>query len=171
VIVLGVPPTLSIALVRRGSVNAVPTLLEDLLSGDPRRVYGATWETIRSRDPEQLDALLPHVARIRKATDVLDLGGMLRSNHANLAHALDKLENYRNGTCWCENYAGMDQYGPEKEQACGQVRILSTSEPGWSMTYECECAVCGRVFDVEQGDHHITWWKWVPRGEKRRRKR
>ena len=147
----------------------MPTLLEDFLSGDTHRVYSATWAVIRSRDPAEIDPLLPAVAKIRHETENLPLGGMLRSNNASLDHALDKLDLYRRRQCWCASYPGHDQYEPAKEEAAGNIRILSTSEPGWSMTYDCECTVCGRGFTVEQGDHHIMWWKWVPRGEKRRR--
>lgn len=141
----------------------MPTLLDDFLSGDTHRVWSASWETIGSRDPEQLDALVPNVPRIRRATANLDLGGMILSNRASLEHALDKLANYQRGVCWCTNYPGLDQYDPQREQDAGHVRIGSTSKPAWSMSYVCECAVCGRVFDVEQGDYHVTWWKWMPR--------
>lgn len=147
----------------------MPTLLEDFRSGDAGRIHHATWQTILSRDPELFDSLVPHVGQIRKATDAVDLGGLLRSNHADVEHALDKVANYQRGLCWCQNYPGMDQYEPTKEEKAGHVRIVSTSDPGWSMTYVCECTLCGRVFDVEQGDYHFMWWKWVPRGEKRRR--
>ncbi len=146
----------------------MPTLLDDLLSADTSRVLHAMWQIIGSRDPAQLDELLPYAARIRHATARLALGGLLRSNSRTLDHALDKLDLRRHGECWCASYPGLDQYEPQKEQSAGHVRILSTSEPGWSMTYACECAVCGRIFDVEQGDYHIMWWRWVPRGEKLR---
>ncbi|SFI37531.1 MULTISPECIES: hypothetical protein [Microbacterium] len=149
----------------------MPTLLEDFLSRDTSRVLHATWEIIRSRDEAQLDALLPHIAQIRTATEGLDMGGMLRSNAGNVDHAIAKLESYRRRECWCASYPGMDQYEPAKEQDRGHIRIISASEPGWSMSYVCKCTVCGRVFNVEQGDHHVMWWRWVPRGEKRRRAR
>lgn len=144
------------------------SLLEDFVSGDTSRVLHATWEVIGSRDRKLLDPLLPHLRQIHRATENLSLGGMLRSNSANLDHALEKLENLQRGTCWCENYAGFDRYEPDRERAAGYIQILSTSEPGWSMTYACECTNCGRKFDVEQGDYHVMWWKWVPRSEKRK---
>lgn len=145
------------------------SLLEDFRSGDRSRVLHATWQTIASRDPEVLDPLVTALPRIRKATETLDLGGIFYSNSGNVEHALEKLENYRAGKCWCANYPGLLTYDPAKQQDAGHTIIVSTSEPGWSMTYECACTVCGQVFDVEQGDHHVTWWKWVPRGVKRRR--
>lgn len=129
----------------------------------------AAWEAIRSRDPEVLDPLVAALPQIRKRTERLELGGVIYSNRANLEHAFTKLEQYRDGLCWCSVYPGILVHDPRKEEGRGNVRILSTSEPGWSMTYECECTACGRVFDIEQGDHHVTWWKWVPRGAKRRR--
>ena len=145
------------------------TLLEDFLSGDRSRVLHATWATIASRDAEVLDPLVAALRRIRTATEQLDLGGVFYSNAGNVEHSIEKLENYRDGLCWCVNYAGLLTYDPVKQQVAEHVRIISTSEPGWSMTYVTECAVCGQIFDVEQGDHHVTWWKWVPRGVKRRR--
>lgn len=122
----------------------MPTLLEDFLSHDTSRVLHATWEIIRSRDEAQLNALLPHIAQIRTATERLDMGGMLRSNAGNVDHAIAKLESYRRRECWCASYPGMDQYEPAKEQDRGHIRIMSASEPGWSMSYVCECTVCGR---------------------------
>lgn len=128
----------------------------------------ATWETVRTRDAALLDPLVRWLPKIRRATDRLELGGALHSNGVSLDHALAKIENYRDRTCWCANYPGLVFYEPSKEVDSGYVRILSTTEPGWSMTYHCVCAVCGQEFDVEQGDYHYMWWKWVPRGIKRR---
>ncbi|PCE13890.1 hypothetical protein AUC47_04350 [Microbacterium sp. SZ1] len=139
-------------------------LLDDFLSGDPSRVLHATWETIASRDIAVLRPLVPAVPRIRRATEALDLGGIIYANRGHLDHALDKLAQFDAGECWCAGYVGILTFDPKKEEAVDHVRIVSTSEPGWSMTYQCECVVCGLTFDVEQGDHHFMWWKWVPRG-------
>lgn len=141
----------------------MPSLLDDFLSQDPGRILQATWETIGSRDSAVLDPLVAALPRIRYAADHVELGGVVRSNHSNFAHAVAKLENYRARTCWCANYPGLLAYNPEKQAGAGHITILSTSEPGWSMTYVCQCTVCGQVFDVEQGDHHFLWWEWVPR--------
>lgn len=145
------------------------TLLDDFLSGDRSRVMPAVWETIHSRDPETLDPLLEALPRLRRAAAQLDLGGAIYSNNGHFAHALSKLEQYRDGKCWCAAYPGQLTHDPRKEETRGHILILATSEPGWSMTYLCECTVCGQQFDIEQGDHHFTWWNWVPRGLKRRR--
>ncbi len=145
------------------------TLLEDFLSGETDRVLHATWQVLGSRDPELVDPLVPHVARIRKATEKLDLGGLIRPNSANVEFALAKLEHRANRSCWCEDYPGPEHRDPHKEEEAGNIRILSTSEPGWSMTYECKCTICGRIYDVEQGDYHVMWWRWRPRGVKRRK--
>ncbi|MGJ0388259.1 hypothetical protein [Microbacterium sp. CGR1] len=144
-------------------------LLDDFLSGERGRVMHAVWETIRSRDPETLDPLVAALPRLRHAAAHLDLGGAIYSNNGHLEHAFAKLEQYRAGKCWCAAYPGILTTDPRKEEAADHIRVISTSEPGWSMTYLCECTVCGRQFDIEQGDHHFTWWNWVPRGLKRRR--
>lgn len=144
-------------------------LLDDFLSRDPQRVMHAAWETIRSRDPELLDRLIPALTLIRNRTADLELGGIIYSNRDNLEHAFTTLEHRRDGDCWCSSYVGLLSFDPSKEESRGHIRVLSTSEPALSMTYEVECTACGRVFDIEQGDYHMVWWKWVPRGEKRRR--
>lgn len=136
-------------------------LLDDFLSGEKDRVYQATWATIRTRDRLLLDPLVGALDEIRRATDDLDLGGALHPNRESLRRALEKVSNYQAGACWCANYPGLLFYNPEKEEAAGHVRILDASEPGWSMTYRCACAVCGRHFEVEQGEYHYTWWQWV----------
>jgi hypothetical protein len=73
--------------------------------------------------------------------------------------------------CRCAEYPGLGRFEPQQEQDAGHVAIVSTSEPGWSMTYVVACAACGRVFDVEQIDGPALLWRWVPRGEKRKRTR
>ncbi|GAA1940350.1 hypothetical protein GCM10009775_35310 [Microbacterium aoyamense] len=70
--------------------------------------------------------------------------------------------------CRCEALPGSNRE-PTKEQDAGTVRILSTSEPGWDMTYELVCASCARRYTVRQTDGPATQWKWVPHGLKRRR--
>ena len=135
-------------------------MIDDFLSGDSYRVWSATWETIRSRDSEQLDAVLAALPEIRRATADLDLGGGIIPNRDSLKHAFAKLANYRKGACWCANYPHNLRYDPEKEQRAGHVRILEASEPPWSRTFRCACSVCGTVFAIQEGEHHATWWSW-----------
>lgn len=126
-------------------------------------MLAATWTTIRSRDSDELAPLVRALPQIRRATEELELGGALHSNSANLDAALTKLENVRDGACWCASYPTSQFFEPAKEERAGYVRILSTSTPGWSMTYECLCTVCEQVFGGEQGDYHYMWWRWAPR--------
>lgn len=49
------------------------------------------------------------------------------------------------------------------------MRIVSTSEPGWSMTYLVECTACGRRFTVKQIDGPALQWTWTEHGVKRKR--
>lgn len=140
------------------------------MSGDRRRVLSAVWTVVRSREGKELDPLVNVLPKIRRATDCLDLGGMLHSNRLNLDHALEKIEHYRDGQCWCASYPGLLLYEPEAEERAGHVTILSTSEPGWEMTYVCRCEVCQQEFDVKQGNYHYMWWEWVPRGVRRKKR-
>jgi hypothetical protein len=69
----------------------------------------------------------------------------------------------------CDPYRDGERTDPNDEQRAGHVRIVETSEPGWSMTYRVECTTCARRFVVKQIDGPTLQWKWVPQGEKRRR--
>jgi hypothetical protein len=148
-------------------VICVTALLDDFLSRDASRIVHASWTVVDSRDLDELTPLIPAVKRIRAAVAPVDLGGVIRSNAGNFEAAMTKLGYLREGVCWCEDYTLHDQWRPAKEEERERIRILSHSEPGWDMTYEVECTICGRVFRVEQGAHHVEWWAWVPRGEKR----
>ena len=139
--------------------------LDDFLSQDTSRVLHAVWTVRESRDPALFDELVGQLARIRSSTESLDLGGIIYSNYDHLEHALETVENYRRGLCWCTNYADTLLYNPETEQDKGRVTIVSTSTPAWDMTFECTCTVCGRQFSVEQGNYHAMWWAWTGRGE------
>lgn len=147
-------------------MSAATPLLDDFLSGDRGRILRAASKVVRSRDAVELDPLLPMVPRIRQAMRKVDGGG---GGDDDLERALRKLDDYRRGVCWCECYRAGDTFEPTKEQDAGHIRIVSTSEPGWSMTYEVECLVCGRGFTVDQRDGQIMTWKWKPHGEKRSR--
>ena len=70
--------------------------------------------------------------------------------------------------CRCDAYLDGDGYDPNKEERAGTVRIVSTTEPGWSMTYRVQCAACERGFVVKQIDGPALRWEWVPRGVKRK---
>ncbi|MBZ9750783.1 hypothetical protein K7W42_07900 [Deinococcus sp. HMF7604] len=137
------------------------SLLADLTSRDPQRVWAASHAVIRLPVAARLP-LVPHLAAIRQATDGLDLGGAFYSNNDHLRQALRTLEAARDGRCSCTLYPGYLFYNPNKEQASGAVNILSTSPPDWNMTYRCGCRVCGTEYTVEQGEYHYTWWDWTP---------
>lgn len=138
------------------------TLLLELTSRDPHRVWAAVHAVIRAPRAELL-LLVPALPEIRQATQGLDLGGALFPNTQHLEHALRVLEAARDGLCPCQVYPAWLFYNPEKEAARGAVEILSSSEPDWHMTYTCRCLSCGRTYEVEQGEYHYTWWQWTPR--------
>ncbi|SDF41516.1 hypothetical protein SAMN05216553_101525 [Lentzea fradiae] len=135
-------------------------LIAAFLSGDARRVLGAVWTVFRTRDPEVLTPLVKALPAIEKATD-LDLGGALASNNDNLDHVLGRIRLFREGTCLCTAYLSHLFYDPEKEGR--HVLVVGTvpNDRQWVPDRLCECRDCGRRFQVEQGEHHYTWWKWT----------
>ncbi|TGO05382.1 hypothetical protein [Serinibacter arcticus] len=146
-------------------------ILADLVSGDASRALSGSHAVIRA-ERATVEELAPHAVRIDRATDDLDYGGALHSNANHVVQAVRVLQAAAAGECECTTWHGWLFYEPTKLVAAGKAEILSTSEPGWSMTYECRCTACGATYSVEQGDYHYTWWQWSkPPKKKRARQR
>jgi hypothetical protein len=138
----------------------VTDVLGDLLSSDPQRIRRASWEVIGRRDTALLEILRVELPAIRRATADVELGGMIRPNRDALLGALAEVQGYRGWRCWCDDYPRLLAYDPSREEERGHMRILRQDRSGWPATFECECAVCGRRFGVEEGEHHALWWRW-----------
>lgn len=144
-------------------MDTVDEILNDLKSGESRRVLSAIHEVLQSREPALFDELIPIREELERETEEIDFGGALHSNQNFVDAAFERIDAYRRGECWCLGYQSTQFGDPRKEQARGHVRIDGTSTPGWDMTYECTCLVCDRAWHVEQGTHHFTWWNWTLR--------
>ncbi|MEV0644035.1 hypothetical protein AB0I28_02105 [Phytomonospora sp. NPDC050363] len=140
-----------------------PTLLDDFLSKDRRRVLHAVWEVFKTRDPKVLEPLAAALPVIDRATDDVDLGGALMSNGENLTHALDRIRLFGKGRCLCAAYTDHVFYEPRKEVAYGHVRIVEVVEGFYYGRPKriCECADCGQRYEIEEGEYHYPWWKWT----------
>lgn len=134
-------------------------ILRDLLSQDPRRITRAANDAIKAPQAVLLE-LAPHADRIDRATDDLDYGGALHSNANHVEQAIRVIRAAGAGECECTTWHGWLFYEPAKLEKAGKVEILGTSEPGWSMTYDCRCTACGRRCTVDQNDTHFTYWRW-----------
>lgn len=140
----------------------MPTLLEDLTSGDSQRIWSSSCAVATLRDTAELDVLAAHLPEIKRATRNIPLGGALFPNDDRLKFAIAKLEYVKNKAgCLCALYPRYLFYNPNKEQEAGNVRILTaTGRETWNPNYSCQCTVCGATYSVEEGDHHYTWWQW-----------
>lgn len=137
------------------------TLLEDLTSGDPTRVWSGTCAVVTLRDADALDALSDHLGDIKRATTGVDLGGALYPNSERLDFAVRKLEYHRDRAgCLCRLYPEYLMYDPRKEEAAGNVQIEAMSHADWAGEYTCRCTVCGTRYAVEEREYHYTWWGW-----------
>ncbi len=142
---------------------AFGTLVDEFVSGDPRRVIAALWEVMATRDPDVLTPLATALPELERATAGLDLGGALVSNEANLERAFARIALFASGTCLCTAYPSHLFFDPEKEAHREHVRIVGTvpNERQWEPDRICECIDCGRLYQVEQGESHYTWWQWT----------
>mgnify|MGYP001552114095 CR=1 FL=1 len=139
------------------------SLLDDLLSKAPTRIWSASCAIRTLRDSALLAELATHIEQIRTSTQGIDLGGALRPNSSHLNFALRKLEWAQNSEgCLCGLYPLDDLYDPNQEAKAGNIQILSTHylENGYLDFYETECALCNTRFRVEEQDYHYTWWSW-----------
>ncbi|MGC4042235.1 MAG: hypothetical protein QM758_00335 [Armatimonas sp.] len=139
------------------------SLLDDLTSKDPSRIWSASGAIRTLRDSALLTELAIHLEQIRTSTQGIDLGGVLRANSTHLNFALRKLEWVQNSEgCLCGLYPLDDMYNPNSEAGAGNITILSTQymEGGHIDFYNAECNVCGTVFRIWEQDYHYPWWSW-----------
>ena len=112
---------------------------------------------------EELKYLASHLEEIKRKSEGVSLGGALRPNSTHLDFAIRKLEFINTSKeCLCGLYPLDDLYDPNKEHKAGNIRITGVVriEGKWVDHYECECALCGRRFRVEEREYHYTWWAW-----------
>ena len=139
------------------------TLLEDLTSADPTRIWSASSAVVLLRDPQQLDELARNLVLIWCKTRGVPLGGMLYPNAERLRFALRKLKYHRDRAgCLCRLYPEYLMYDPQKEAAAGNVRIEDTTyvDAKWVDAYLCICTTCGTRYRVEEREYHYIWWGW-----------
>ena len=114
------------------------TLLEDLTSKDPTRIWSASSAVVHLRDPQELDRLAHGIAEIRRTTKGVALGGALFPNAERLRFVLRKLKYHRDRVgCLCQLYPEYLMYDPHKEAAAGNIRIEISSmrtATGWTLT-------------------------------------
>jgi hypothetical protein len=138
-------------------------ILQDLMSGDPHRLWLASGAVTESRDEPALARLAAHLPEIRSRAEGVDLGGMMRSNSLSLAFALRKLEFYGSEHgCPCTLYPEYDMYDPEREQAAGNVRLLGPPPVQWGDAFQAECTLCGARYSATVETYHLDWWQWKP---------
>jgi hypothetical protein len=149
-----------------GIVDATSPLVADFLSRDARRVMHAVWEVFATRDPAVLAPLESALVAIDRATDDLELGGMLAANGLHLDHALGRIRLFGQRRCLCAAYLAHQFYDVEKEERRQHVRVVGTvpNDRQWVPDRVCECLDCGRRFQVEQGESHYPWWHWTDLG-------
>jgi len=142
------------------------SLLEDITSRDPRRIWSSSCAIRTLRDREELAGLANQIDTIRECTKDVPLGGAMRSNSTHLDFAIKKLEFVKSSTdCLCSLYLLDDLYNPVAEAQQGNIRITGTillgPPPGRLVDYyDCECALCKVAYRVEEREYHYTWWSW-----------
>ena len=142
---------------------ATDTLLEDIMSGVPKRIWSGACALIKLRDTQALDRLAVRLAEIEGVTRDVALGGALFPNNEHLRFALRKLAYHRDRTgCLCRLYPEYLLYHPEQETAAGNARIDGVTYLGgnWVDAYTCTCLVCGARYRVEERESYYTWWRW-----------
>lgn len=143
-----------------GGAKRTSALMQEFLSRDQKRISAAIDVVNRSGDPA---LLAPVAAELRAVLAALRDADFVIVDGNPVELAVDRLELVRSGGCLCATYARRS-VDPEREAEHGWVRVESeTCEPGGRPQRVVVCSACGTVFDVEEGEYHYTWWKWVPR--------
>lgn len=140
--------------------GAKPELLQEFLSRDEKRISAAIDVVNRTGDTDLLAPVANELPAVLRALDAADFV-IVDGNPVELA--MDRLELVRSGGCLCATYPRRS-VDPQREAEQGWVRIESeTCELGGRPQRVVACSSCGTVFDVEEGEYHSTWWKWVAR--------
>lgn len=143
-----------------GGVKRTSALLQEFLSRDQKRISAAIDVVNRSGDTA---LLAPVAAELRAVLAALRDADFVIVDGNPVELAVDRLEIVQSGGCLCTTYARRS-VDPEREAEHGWVRIESeTCELGGRPKRVVACSACGTVFDVEEGEYHYTWWKWVAR--------
>lgn len=143
-----------------GGVKRTSALMQEFLSRDQKRISAAIDVVNRSGDTA---LLAPVAAELRAVLAALRDADFVIVEGNPVELAVDRLELVQSGGCLCSTYARRS-VDPEHEAEHGWVRIESEScELGGRPKRVVACSACGTVFDVEEGEYHYTWWKWVAR--------
>lgn len=134
-------------------------------SREPRQIYEATWQILRCGDAAALEALHPHLPRLRAIVAQVDLGGMVRRNADDTELAFRYVENSVQGLCRCQTlYVGDTLLDPAKEADLGFVTILSSQDhlDLHEQHFQVQCTGCSRHLTVrEVNGWHVPWYAWT----------
>ena len=139
------------------------TLLADLTSKNPERIWASACAIRTLRDLDELRFLAQHLAEIAASVRDVKLGGALRPNASHVNFALRKLRYVQSASgCLCALYPEDDLFDPNQEHAAGHVVIhtIRYIDNKWVDYYDCECCICGKHYRVEEREYHYTWWAW-----------
>ncbi|RYF40827.1 MAG: hypothetical protein EOO38_21420 [Cytophagaceae bacterium] len=129
--------------------------MDKLTSGDAHRIWESACAIATLREEGNLDLLCAHLSDIEKTTRGIELGGMLFPNREHLNFALRKLRySNSNAVCLCHLSLERLMFNLAWEEETGNVRILETTgSPEYNpmYQYQCQCALCGPQFLVEEG--------------------
>ena len=142
------------------------SILENLLSGDPQKVWEASFDVKNLRDEEELRSIADHIQAIKKATKNIDKdsGTDLITNNSPLSFALLKLKFVKDSAgCQCELYPSNPFFNPNKEAEEGLIIISDKVEDAknWTADYRCACTKCGNKFKVKKVEYHGPLYVWT----------
>lgn len=150
------------------SVRPAETILEDLLSRDPQRIWSASCEVIHlGQERTRILPLVPYLTEIGRAAEHTVLGGGLAPDRRFVDMALRTIRFHRDSEdCPCCLYPlpGDDGiFDPQEEMERGYVRILDRMlDEHHTGDYLVQCTRCGRTFQIIQEWGHFVWWRWTP---------
>ena len=138
-------------------------ILEELTSKDSTKIWSSSCAIIKYRhDRENIEKLIPHLSLIRKKTAGIDLGKGFADNKRFLDIAIEIIELYENGHCFCSLFTHglFKEFDPKYEAKNNTVKIITEKTIPYESEFEVECLNCGQGFDIKERNGHFTWWDW-----------
>lgn len=143
-------------------VKSTNELLEEILSGDPQKVWASSCAIMRlSQDDARIKQFVPYVEEIKAKTKNLEMGGLLASNNRFVKKIIDILEHYKKCTsCSCCLLDGCDN--PNNYSTIDIKEVVNIRDSNYVDYYKVECKKCKQKYIVYEREYHFTWWEWHP---------
>jgi len=146
-------------------------VIQDLTSKESQRIRESGLVVIQnSQNEKEIEPLIPHLTKIKQATNGLKLGGAFAPNNRFYEFPIEIIEFYKNQKsfwnpkrkCSCCLYLSKSYEGfnPEKEAENESIQLNAKLKGNYTHDYDLQCLKCNQKYYVSERHYHYVWWHW-----------